>query len=56
MAESNRKAINREEMTNRTIREVLNLCDTKKILKQEKINSRKHECIGAVVQVFRAVF
>lgn len=56
MAESNAKAINREEMTNRTIREVLNLCDTKKILKQEKINSRKHECIGAVVQVLGQYF
>ena len=41
MAESNRKAINREEMMNRTMQEILNLSDTKKLLKQEKINSKK---------------
>ena len=56
MAESNRKAINREEMMNRTMQEILNLSDTKKLLKQEKINSKKHECIGAVVQVLGQYF
>ena len=56
MAESNRKAINREEMMNRTMQEILNLGDTKKFLKQEKINSKKHECIGAVVQVLGQYF